>query len=129
MLVEIEKAALFLRLVDVAGLPDVTHQLEDEVFGPYQFEGGTTFLRYRSSDDAWDVLVDVVVPDEHDAEISWEEEEANIRACLEQGPRPALPADLSRKVQAEPFVFVGSRYAWTFFPELRRWELASLSHY
>lgn len=127
MFVRIENAALLVRLVEQVGLPEVTARHDDEMFGPYSFEGRPTFLRYRVSEDAWDALADEAVPDDDDDRLITDEEvEAVFIRCLERGPTPPLPSDMGARTEDEQFIFVGARFQWIFFPELKRWELAAL---
>lgn len=41
-------------------------------------------------------------------------------------PRPPLPVAVDRKAMTAPFVYDGWLFAWQYFPEMKRWELAPL---
>lgn len=125
MYIEIDSAPLFFRIVERFGLPEVTSRHEDEVFGSYPADGERlAFLRYSPANERWDVFADPAPGD--DAWVSNEQIELAFIQALEERLRPPPPEDRSRRVQREPFVYSGGRYAWTFLPELRRWAVAPL---
>lgn len=126
MYVAVENAALLARFTETFGLPDVIGRFEDEMFGPYPFEGRSMFLRFRYEDSEWVPLANTDGSnDNRDAAIS--ADDAEKLKCLEGAPRPPLPTDLTKRRQDEPFVFCGLLLTWIFFPELRRWEVAPLA--
>lgn len=41
-------------------------------------------------------------------------------------PRPPLPENINEQAMTAPFVYDGWLFAWQYFPEMKRWELAPL---
>lgn len=124
--VDVTSALLHVRMEDLFGLPEITNDREDEIFGPYAVDGESYFWRYDSGDDAWSVLpcpahaVSMIVPAALDERSGMMEAFLAVRAC----PPAGVPSDPNIKSLGTPFVFAGWRFCWIFYPELARWELA-----
>jgi len=118
-----------LRFVaDVAekfGLPTPTVADMVEVVGPYHMTTGDGFLIHDPAKGEWSfgeqmqlTPCDLLHDDNFEVWHMMEE--------LEELERPPLPSDRSKKAMEPPFVHQGQKFAWAFYPKLKRWELAPL---
>lgn len=130
MYVTVESAEIHVDLVQTLGLPTVTDPLHVELFG-YHYIDTLIHWAFDPVTQAWDVKRERARPgidllpcdlwtDEEGREVS-----AKI-ALLNNMAAPPFPADVRKKLTEPPFLYEGWLFAWTFIPELKRWELAPL---
>lgn len=122
---------LHQEMMEDFGLPTPSQSYFEEVFGCYHVLDETRYWTFDPINRLWDVKVEENRPAKLiAAPASWTAKDRKdvwkrLRDLSYFAP-PSLPRDPTRKMTGKPFVYDGWLFAWTFLPELRRWELAPL---
>lgn len=132
MRIELKSAGLHAHLEEAFGLPTPTDDRMVEIFGlyhtTYNDNEGPKFWCFDPLTQTWDVneddrrprpegLLDGLNPED-------ERDLSETLSHLDMMERPPLPRDLTARTESDAFIYSGWIFAWYFFPELRRWELA-----
>ena len=118
-------------MVEDFGLPTPSQCYFDEVFGWYHVPNETRYWTFSPRKRQWDVKVEETRATKLiTAPASWTAKDRSdvwrkLKDLSFLTP-PSLPRNPAKKVSKKPFVYDGWFFAWTFIPELRRWELAPL---
>ena len=117
------------RMIDMFGEPSISTHIHNELIG-YYFMGDREYYWYHDvEDNSWEVWHEV----ENDSPMSFGLESAEEAKKIEKTidhlrhlTPPSPPLNLDVRSSSTPFMHEGQLFAWMFFPELRRWELAPL---
>jgi hypothetical protein len=131
MNVELASADLHLRLEEAFGLPTPSDSKYEEIVGAYHLEDGAKYWMFNSGSATWRVVGEDGSWHRHKlVATDWSENEktevAKIMNDLCFMAPPQAPSSPLTSARSAPFAYRGWLFAWFFFPELRRWELAPL---
>lgn len=124
------KAPYFLRMYRAMPMPTPRAETEDEVFGPFEFEGGRHFWIYDGDRQHWSPIearqaIEPLASGEANA-AQTDEDRADTAAlaAISELPPPDLPASLDQSISLSPFWHQDYRFCWVFLQHVGQWQLA-----
>jgi hypothetical protein len=133
MQVDLDSVELHIEMLEAFGLPTPADPQMKEAFGWYHCgtgeDEGPKYWFFDPSTTAWSVNKggSRLTPFPYSAWCDADRIEAGEKQSqLSMMAPPQKPADVSVPAQSSPFLYEGWLFAWFFFPELKRWELAPL---
>lgn len=132
MYVELASVSLHAQLVEHFGLPEPTSSEMKELFGYYHFDNDTRYMSYDPRNQTWSVKSPNPSRSmRSDYDDVPRNKRAEFKECchlLAMFSPQCKPADPSVATRGESFIHSSWIFAWFWFPELKRWELACLGN-
>ena len=111
-------------IVSEYGLPTPCDPRHDELFGEYSTQSFEGFIHYDAESTSGTAIASrfgrniATVPAEDQMRVS------DLMSELKYIRPEGCPEESTRPASLTPFTYCGWNFAWMFFPELKRWELA-----